>query len=313
MLAQLRAALVSLARPHAHHGRRLPAARHRDRAGRVPAPGQREPHRARTARPSARSLIGQPFDDPKYFWGRLSATADSNGKPLPYNGAASTRLEPRPDEPGARRRGEGRASTRSRAADPDNTAPIPVDLVTSSGSGLDPHISPAAADYQVHRVAKARGLDEARVRALVAEHTRGPAARHPRRAARQRARAEPRARRASGRGASAREGHCIAQQHRPRVVVVRVEDGAHDELGVADRGGRRDGHRQRHVRAVVPRRRRHRSVTPGIGSSCVGSGLLFAAAPDDDLDVARQRASLKTTTSTVRVAPRATSMYPSES
>jgi potassium-transporting ATPase KdpC subunit len=118
------------------------------------------------------SLIGQPFDDPKYFWGRLSATADSNGKALAYNGAASTGSNLGPTNPALVDEVKGRIDA-LRAADPGNTQPIPVDLVTSSGSGLDPDISPEAAAYQVHRVAKARGLDEGRVRQLVEEHTQG--------------------------------------------------------------------------------------------------------------------------------------------
>jgi K+-transporting ATPase ATPase C chain len=118
------------------------------------------------------SLIGQPFDDAKYFWGRLSATSDSNGKPLAYNGAASTGSNLGPTNPALVDEVKGRIEA-LHAADPGNTQPIPIDLVTSSGSGLDPDISPAAAGYQVHRVARARGLDEARVRQLVDEHTQG--------------------------------------------------------------------------------------------------------------------------------------------
>ncbi len=121
-------------------------------------------------KPVGSRFIGQSFDDPKYFWGRLSATADSNGKPLAYNGAASTGSNLGPtnsalvDEVNAR-------IDALHAADPGNAAPIPVDLVTSSGSGLDPEITPAAAEYQMRRVARARGLDEARVRSLVTAHT----------------------------------------------------------------------------------------------------------------------------------------------
>jgi K+-transporting ATPase ATPase C chain len=120
--------------------------------------------------PVGSRLIGQPFDEPKYFWGRLSATADSNGKPLAYNGAASTGSNLGPTNPALVDEVKARIDA-LHAADPDNQAPIPVDLVTSSGSGLDPDISPAAAEYQVRRVAKARGLDEARMHALVAAHT----------------------------------------------------------------------------------------------------------------------------------------------
>jgi K+-transporting ATPase ATPase C chain len=117
-------------------------------------------------------LIGQPFDDPKYFWGRLSATADSNSKPLPYNAAASTGSNLGPTNPALVDEVKGRIDA-LQAADPENTSPIPVDLVTSSGSGLDPEISPAAAEYQVRRVARARNLDEATVRSLVEAHTEG--------------------------------------------------------------------------------------------------------------------------------------------
>ncbi len=117
-------------------------------------------------------LIGQSFDDPKYFWGRLSATADSNGKPLPYYAGASAASNLGPTNPALLDEVKGRVDALT-AADPDTKDPVPVDLVTSSASGLDPDISPAAALYQVHRVAKTRGLDEAKVRALVDSHTEG--------------------------------------------------------------------------------------------------------------------------------------------
>jgi len=117
-------------------------------------------------------LIGQSFDDPKYFWGRLSATTDANGKALPYNGGSSVGSNLGPTNPALIDEVKGRVDA-LRAADPDQAGSIPVDLVTSSGSGLDPDISPAAAEYQVHRVARARGLAEDRVRALVARHTEG--------------------------------------------------------------------------------------------------------------------------------------------
>ncbi len=118
------------------------------------------------------SLIGQSFDDPKFFWGRISATSDSNAKSLPYNGASSSGSNLGPTSSALVDEVKGRIDALS-AADPDNAAPIPIDLVTSSGSGLDPDISVAAAEYQVHRVAKARGLDDAKVRAVVAAHTEG--------------------------------------------------------------------------------------------------------------------------------------------
>lgn len=113
------------------------------------------------------SLIGQPFHDLKYFWSRPSATS-----PFPYNAAASGGSNLGPTNPALIKAVQARVATLT-AADPDNPLPIPVDLITASGSGLDPHLSPAAADYQVRRVARARGMDEDVVRRLVAEHTEG--------------------------------------------------------------------------------------------------------------------------------------------
>jgi K+-transporting ATPase ATPase C chain len=117
-------------------------------------------------------LIGQSFDDPGYLWGRLSATSDANGKPLPYNAASSTGSNIGPTNPALAVEVKGRIDALS-AADPGNPSAIPVDLVTSSGSGLDPDISPAAAEYQVRRIARARGVDEVRVRAVIQDHTVG--------------------------------------------------------------------------------------------------------------------------------------------
>ena len=113
------------------------------------------------------NLIGQAFDDPRYFWGRLSATL-----PYPYNAAASTGSNLGPTNPALTEEVEVRIAA-LKAADPTNNSPIPVDLVTSSGSGLDPNISVAAALYQVQRVTKARGLSEEVVRALVDRFTEG--------------------------------------------------------------------------------------------------------------------------------------------
>ena len=112
-------------------------------------------------------LIGQPFSDPAYFWSRPSATT-----PAPYNAAASSGSNLGPTNPALLAAVEERIRV-LRGADPGNDGPVPVDLVTSSASGLDPHISPAAAEYQVERVATARGLRADEVRALVAEHTEG--------------------------------------------------------------------------------------------------------------------------------------------
>jgi K+-transporting ATPase ATPase C chain len=112
-------------------------------------------------------LIGQQFDDSRYFWGRLSATA-----PYPYNAASSSGSNLGPSNPALLAAVNKRIADLE-AADPTSTAPIPVDLVTSSGSGLDPDISVAAALYQVHRVAKARGLSEQVISALVHQYTQG--------------------------------------------------------------------------------------------------------------------------------------------
>ncbi|MGQ0721263.1 MAG: potassium-transporting ATPase subunit KdpC [Candidatus Eiseniibacteriota bacterium] len=116
-------------------------------------------------RPVGSTLIGQPFDDPAYFWGRLSATG-----PTAYNGGASSGSNYGPLNPAVREAAETRIAALKRA-DPQNDAPVPVDLVTASGSGLDPHVSPAAALYQIPRVARARELAEDELRQLVGEHT----------------------------------------------------------------------------------------------------------------------------------------------
>ena len=112
-------------------------------------------------------LLGQEFSDPKYFWGRLSATT-----PYPYNGGSSTGSNYGPNNPDLMKAAQARIDA-LHAADPGNTTAIPVDLVTASGSGLDPHISIAAAEYQVRRVAKARRVDDAVVHELVAGQTEG--------------------------------------------------------------------------------------------------------------------------------------------
>jgi len=112
-------------------------------------------------------LIGQSFSDPKYFWSRPSATT-----PQPYNGAASTGSNLGPLNPALLDAVKPRVAA-LRAADPANAAPVPIDLVTASASGLDPEISLAAAAYQAARVARARGLAPERVQALIAQHAEG--------------------------------------------------------------------------------------------------------------------------------------------
>jgi K+-transporting ATPase ATPase C chain len=117
-------------------------------------------------------LIGQPFDDPRYFWGRLSATTDASGKALAYNAASSLGSNLGPSNPALADEVKGRLEV-LRKEDPGATEPVPVDLVTSSGSGLDPDISPAAALTQVRRVARARSIQEAKLRSFVQAHIEG--------------------------------------------------------------------------------------------------------------------------------------------
>jgi K+-transporting ATPase ATPase C chain len=112
-------------------------------------------------------LIGQSFSSPRYFWGRPSATG-----PAPNNGAVSSGSNQGPLNPALAAAVESRVAA-LRAADPGNTRTVPVDLVTASGSGLDPHISVAAAEFQVPRVARERGLPEAQVLAQVRAATEG--------------------------------------------------------------------------------------------------------------------------------------------
>ena len=113
------------------------------------------------------SLIGQPFDDPKYLWGRISATS-----PAQYNASSSSGSNIGPSNPALIDEVKGRIKA-LQAADPGNKAPIPVDLVTSSASGLDPHISLAAAYYQVSRISKYRGITESAVKDIIRKNTTG--------------------------------------------------------------------------------------------------------------------------------------------
>lgn len=117
--------------------------------------------------PIGSNLIGQPFDDPAYFWSRPSATA-----PFPYNAAASSGSNLGPTSAVLLENVQARLDA-LHTADPDNTTPVPVDLVTASGSGLDPHISLATARYQAARVARTRGVDLDTINHLIDEHTEG--------------------------------------------------------------------------------------------------------------------------------------------
>jgi K+-transporting ATPase ATPase C chain len=121
----------------------------------------------REGKASGSELIGQPFGDPKHFWSRPSATS-----PYPYNASSSSGSNQGPLNPALIEAVTGRIKA-LRDADPGNTAQVPADLVTASASGLDPHISPAAAEYQVGRVARARGIAPDKLRALVASSTEG--------------------------------------------------------------------------------------------------------------------------------------------
>jgi len=121
----------------------------------------------RDGKPVGSSLIGQNFSNPKYVWGRPSATG-----PQPYNASSSGGSNHGPLNPALTDAVEGRIET-LRAADPGNTAPVPVDLVTASGSGLDPHISVAGAQFQAARIAKARNLPLPQVQQLISNHTEG--------------------------------------------------------------------------------------------------------------------------------------------
>jgi potassium-transporting ATPase KdpC subunit len=166
MLTHVRAAIVSLALFTVVTGLAYPAI--------VTVIAQLAfPHQAngslivKDGKPAGSALIGQPFDDPKYFWGRPSATS-----PFGYNAGSSVASNLSPTNADLIKAVQGRVDA-LRAADPGNTALVPVDLVTASGSGLDPHISPAAALYQVARVARARKLDETIVNDLVAKQIEG--------------------------------------------------------------------------------------------------------------------------------------------
>jgi len=121
----------------------------------------------KNGQPAGSSLIGQPFDDPKYLWGRLSATS-----PVPFNAASSSGSNFGPMNPNFLNAVQTRVQS-LKNSDPANKNPLPVDLVTASASGLDPHISPAAAEYQVSRIARTRKIAEETVRSIIRQHTHG--------------------------------------------------------------------------------------------------------------------------------------------
>jgi len=121
----------------------------------------------RSGKPVGSILIGQAFNDPKYFWARISATS-----PVSFNASSSSGSNLGPSNPALLEAVKARIKA-LRIADPDNTSPIPVDLVTSSASGIDPHISLAAAYYQAPRIARIRGLSQDTIKILIAKHTSG--------------------------------------------------------------------------------------------------------------------------------------------
>ena len=165
MLGQTRAAVLMLVVLSVITGGLYPLAV--SVAARLAFPGKAEGSLiVRDGRVAGSALIGQPFRDPKYFWSRPSATS-----PGPYNAGASSGSNLGPTNPELAREVRERIAA-LRASDRGRTDPIPVDLVTASGSGLDPHISPAAALWQVPRVARTRGISEEKVRALVLGETR---------------------------------------------------------------------------------------------------------------------------------------------
>ena len=220
----------------------------------VPRAGDRAASSSGTARRSDRSCSASRSRSPQYFWGRPSATG-----PFPNNGAVSSGSNQGATNPNLANAVPDRIAA-LRAADPGNTRPVPVDLVTASGSGLDPHISPAAAEYQVARVARARGVDAARVRALVAGATEGPHLRLARRAARECAAIESRARCAGHAGEVARW-----PKQRPdpdQLLAARSGRGGQGAARAAAHFLRRDRRRRQDLRDARSRargaRQRHR-------------------------------------------------------
>ena len=177
-------------RSHGRHRHRLPAPRDRHRHGRLPAPGRRQPRRARASTVRGSALLG-----PAVLRRRATSGAGPPAtSPMPYNAAASSGSNQGPTNPALAEAVAARVKA-LRDAGHDPAQPVPVDLVTTSASGLDPHISPAAAEYQAARVARARGVEAEAVRALVARHTRGPQLWYSGGAARECPAAQPRPRR----------------------------------------------------------------------------------------------------------------------
>jgi K+-transporting ATPase ATPase C chain len=170
MLAQLRAAFVSLVLFHVLTGIAYPLLV--TGIARAAFPSQASGSMVyRNGHPVGSRLIGQSFEGTTYFWSRLSATTDANSKAYPYRGDGSAGSNLGPTNPALTDEAKGRVDAlRGASSAQTSDSKVPVDLVTSSASGLDPDISPAAAYYQVPRVARARGVAEDRLRQLVAEH-----------------------------------------------------------------------------------------------------------------------------------------------
>ena len=167
MISQLRPTIVSLLLLTLFFGGLYPLASTGLVQALFPSGAQGSLIIGKNGKPLGSELIGQNFTQPQYFWGRISATA-----PYGYNAAASTGSNYGPTNQALLDSAKARVEA-LKAADPSNTAPIPVDLVTASGSGLDPHISLAAAEYQIRRVASARGMSEQTTRKLLDHYTEG--------------------------------------------------------------------------------------------------------------------------------------------